>query len=176
MRKLKTITIYIFVLFFTLGSYGSTMKPTADKVFLKAFLTDLYSFDNDKLQNLNFYNFMYPWDKFTVKLRDYMTEKTFQDFGDKKLYYDYVTTSYYNGFHSSVYYIKIKSSNKNISSITYTYEATVELFYRHKSKREIYTVNGEVDLSNINGKYKITKITKLVFPTAGFSNVISKLV
>ncbi|WP_017417131.1 hypothetical protein [Clostridium tunisiense] len=176
MRNFKFVLTIIFILCFSLTAYGSKMKPTAEEVFLESFLAELYTFNNNDLQNLYFYKFMYPFDKFSLSLRNYMTEKKFEDFSNQNLYYDFITSSYYNGFNSSIYYINIKPLRKNITANSYAYEATVELLYPHKNKKEVYTVTGEISISKINDVYKITNLNKIIFPYAGFSNVVSKLV
>jgi hypothetical protein len=176
LRKIKFVIICFFLLSFSLTAYGSNMKTTEEENFVHSFIAELYTFDNNSLKNLSFYKFSYPMDKYTLNLRDYMLEKTFDDFTKKDLYYNFIISSYSYGFDSSVYFIKLNPSERSLDDITYKYTATVELFFNHKSKREIYEVNGELIVTKINNEYKITKISNIKFPSTGSSNVISNLV
>lgn len=176
MRKFKFMIICFFLLSFSLTAYGSNMKATDEENFVQSFITKLYTFENSSLKNLSFYKFTYPMDKYSLKLRDFMIEKTFDDFAQKYLYYNFIISSYSYGYDSSVYYIKLNPSEKSLDATTYKYTATVELFYNHKSKREIYEVNGELSVSKISNEYKITEVNNIKFPSNGASNVISNLV
>jgi hypothetical protein len=152
------------------------MKPTEEEIFVQSFVTELYNIKNKSLQNLSFYKSMYPKDRYTLKLKDYLSEKALNDFTDKNLYYNYIISSYNNGFDSSVYYINVKTTKKFIGGTTYSYSATVELFYRENSKREIYEVVGEVTVSKTHNEHIITKVHNTKFPSTGSSNVVSNLV
>jgi hypothetical protein len=176
MRKLKLFILVFFQISFLLTSYGSDMKPTQEELFIYSFISKLYTFENKSLKNLTFYKSIYPKDNSTLRLKKFMSEKIFDDFVNKNLYYNYIISSYDNGFDSSVYYIKLKRSKPLMDGTTYSYSATLELFFGYNSKREIYQVNGEITVSKLYGEYKITKISALKFPTIGSSNVVSKLV
>lgn len=176
MRKIKFVIAFLFLFSFSLTVYGSDMKPTDEEKFVYSFVTNLYTFENSSLKNLSFYKFMYPMDKYTLNLRNFMPEKTFDAFAKKNLYYDFIISSYSYGFDSSVHYINLKPSKSQQDKKTYNYTATVELFYSHKSKREIYEVTGEVEVSKIHNEYKIAEINSIKFPSTGASNIISDLV
>jgi len=176
MKRLKVFLIIILLFSFNLFAYGASMKPTEGDLFVSSFLYSIYNFDNNSLKNLNYYKFMYPMDKYSLNIREYMTEKTFDDFSKSKIYYNFILDSYSYGFNSRLCYINVQSKSKTTNNYTFTYNTTIELFYPHKSKREIYKVSGEVTVSKLTDGYKIIANPKIKFPALGSFPATSTLV
>jgi len=176
MKLFKKIAILIYILFFTYLSFGTEMGPTKEEIFMYNFIENLYTFNNTSLQNLSSYKTLYPQDKYSLELKNLMTEKAFNEFNKTNHYYNFIVDGYSFGYDSTVSHTNIKLMSSTSNNFTFSFRCNIELNYNHKSKKELYRVNGEVTITKFNNGYKISKISKIKFPANEAFPLVYKLI
>lgn len=164
------IGLYIFCCIFFVSSNKLLSK---EEIFINEFIKNLYNIKNDSIVSLEMYNNSYPKDKFSLKLKPYMTTESYYNFTSEKIQHQYINDAYKYGFSSTCKNIKIMPVK---NSDVYNFETTVSIIYLNSSIKEDYIIEGSISLIKLNDTLKIIHCDKIIMPSVGTSSVLSQLV